>query len=139
MKSGFLVITVLAAACLASCSKQSTQVQTHHGRFAGVGIYSPGELWSKMAGAANLLGEPATAKITDDEHVIVVVDSDTGEIRQCGDLSGYCVGVNPWTKSLLKSQALPVNLTAHAAETRAAAGSLQASRGQGAAGGSHEP
>ncbi len=56
---------------------------------AGRGLAAD-QLWiralPKVAGKAGL---------ADDEQVIVVVDSDTGEIRQCGALSGYCVGLRP--------------------------------------------
>ncbi len=48
------------------------------------------------------------AGLADDEQVIVVVDSDTGEIRQCGALSGYCVGMRPWDHGV--SQTLPASL-----------------------------
>ena len=109
--SRWLWLVSLAALGLAACRERPVESQLRHGRFTGVGIYSPGELWSKMVGG-DAGGEPSAARTADDEHVIVVVNSDTGEIRQCGDLSGYCVAMNPWTKSLLKSQDLPVRLTA---------------------------
>jgi hypothetical protein len=46
----------------------------------------------------------------DDQAIIVVVDSATGEIRSCGDLSGYCIGQNPWKKPLASGQGAPVAL-----------------------------
>ena len=100
------------------------------GRYVGVGIYDPGSLWTKMVGAmpappsaapsATATPNTAAANVDDDDKIILVIDSHTGEIRQCGNLSGYCVGMNPWTKALLASQQGPVNLTQHAADIRAA-------------------
>ena len=86
-----------------------------HGRYVGIGIYSTGPLWARMAGAAKPK-DAAAATIEDDEKIIVLVDSRTGEIRQCGNLTGYCIGMNPWTKALLASRSTPVGLTRHAAE-----------------------
>ena len=98
-----------------------------HGRYAGIGVFEPGNLWSRMAlpktGAA-----PQAATIADDEHIIVVVDTDTGEVRQCGDHSGYCTAMNPWTQAIAAQQKAPVTLTAHAADLEAEAGNMATSR-----------
>ena len=59
--------------------------------------------------------DPALATIQDDEHVVVVLDSHTGEVRQCGDHSGYCISVNPWPGDRSRSL-LPVKLGKHAAD-----------------------
>jgi hypothetical protein len=83
---------------------------SHGGRYLGIGVFSVGELWSKMAGG-RAAPDAASATIEDDEHVIVVVDSKTGEIRECGDLSGRCISMNPWTSA---SGEAPVRLTKHA-------------------------
>ena len=48
--------------------------------------------------------------------MIVTVDSDTGEIRECGNYSGLCVSMNPWTKAVAPQQHTPVTVGAHAAE-----------------------
>jgi hypothetical protein len=40
--------------------------------------------------------DAALATVQDDDQVIVVIDSATGELRQCGDLSGFCIALNPW-------------------------------------------
>jgi hypothetical protein len=61
----------------------------------------------------------ARANVDDDDKIIVVIDSHTGEIRQCGNLSGFCIGMNPWTQALSASQQGPVNLTQHASDLRA--------------------
>ena len=87
----------------------------HQGRFLGIGVYSAGQLWSRMA-AASQPRDAAAANLGDDDHVIVVVDSRTGEIRQCGNYSGHCIGMNPWAGPLGQGQAAPVPLTKHAAD-----------------------
>ena len=57
--------------------------------------------------------DPRAAKTIDDQAVFVVVDSATGEIRACGDLTGYCIGMNPWKKPLTAAQQVPILLTEH--------------------------
>jgi hypothetical protein len=71
----------------------------------------PGQPWTKLVAAQATNG--AAARTADDQAIIVVTDSDTGEVRACGDLSGYCVGMNPWKSALPASQLAPVNLTEH--------------------------
>jgi hypothetical protein len=127
-------VRIIAAACLAvlglaGCGKsapQSPPTPPAHGRYAGVGIYSPGEAWSKLA-AEQESATPAAAHTRDDEAVIVVVDGQTGEIRECGDLSGYCVGMNPWKTALSGAQAAPVPLHAHDAESESGSASAASS------------
>lgn len=58
----------------------------------------------------------ASATTADDEHVIVVVDSQSGEVRECGDYSGVCASFNPWTRAIAGQQITPVQLTKHAAD-----------------------
>ena len=102
-------LSILAAALtLAGCKPQAGLVQARHGRYVGIGIYSAGSAWQRITDAA-LPKVSGKAGLADDEHVIVVVDSDTGEIRECGALSGYCVGMKPWDHGV--SQALPISLT----------------------------
>jgi hypothetical protein len=84
----------------------------HHGRYVGIGIYSPGTPWTKVVAAQQAKQTAASAAI-DDQAIIVVTDSNTGEIRACGDLTGYCVGMNPWNKALVSTQMAPINLTEH--------------------------
>lgn len=62
--------------------------------------------------------DAAAAKLEDDKHIIVVVDSHTGEVRQCGDFSGVCVAMNPWAREGSRS-ATPVKLKKHAADLAA--------------------
>jgi hypothetical protein len=87
------------------------------GRYAGIGTYDTGRLWGELAGA-NASSDPAAAKVRDDEHVIVVIDSHTGEVRQCGDYSGFCVTMNPWSGDGPETGA-PVKLAKHAADLAA--------------------
>ena len=117
-----------AAAC------NSTEATEHHGgRYLGIGVYQAGILWSHLVAASRPPNTPA-ATIADDEQVIVVVDSNTGEIRQCGNFSGHCIGMNPWANALGQGQAAPVDLNAHAADLdRAAAENGRRSRGLNAA------
>lgn len=108
MKPDPMLLILAGALALAGCKPQtSASGQTHHGRYVGIGLYFPGEGWKRIVDAAQskLAGKAGPA---DDEQVIVVVDSDTGEIRQCGALSGYCVGMKPWDHGV--SQSLPVSL-----------------------------
>src|SRR4051812_20789475 len=86
-----------------------------HGRYAGIGVFNAGDLWSRMA-VPKQKGSPRAATIADDEHVIVIVDTDTGEVRECGDYSGYCTAMNPWTRAIASEQEAPVSLTAHATD-----------------------
>jgi hypothetical protein len=57
-------------------------------------------------------GRP-TARQIDDQAIIVVEDSRTGEVRACGDLTGYCVGMNPWTLPLSAARHAPVAMSEH--------------------------
>ena len=94
---------------LSGCNAPSSRGGIH-GRYVGIGVYSAGALWSKMAISAPPKAASA-ATTADDEHVIVVVDSQTGEVRECGDYTGICVSLNPWTKAILSEQNTPVVLT----------------------------
>jgi hypothetical protein len=108
---------LLLAACLGGCGgmPESNYAQRHGGRYAGIGTYYPGNMWQRMV-APRRSEDAAAATLRDDEQVIVVVDSQTGEVRQCGNLSGHCIRMNPWSGQ----QAAPVRVTEHAAEIDAA-------------------
>jgi hypothetical protein len=111
----YLVIAVGVAACLGGCVRKAEDAASEasaHGRYSGVGTYVAGRLWRKMV-VADQAKEPSAAKLLDDDQIIVVLDSHTGEVRQCGNLTGYCITTNPWTKSPSASQAAPVKLTVH--------------------------
>lgn len=110
MRRAFALASV---ALLASCGERAEVGPSDaHGRYLELGTFAAGQLWSQMKVAAPTAPDAAT--VADDEHVIVVVDSRTGEVRQCGDLSGFCVRSNPWTKSDVPQA--PVALAKHAAD-----------------------
>jgi hypothetical protein len=56
------------------------------GRYAGIGIYDAQPMWKHMAGVAQPGGSDKAA-IADDEHIIVVTDMMTGEVRQCATIA----------------------------------------------------
>jgi hypothetical protein len=87
------------------------------GRYAGIGTFDAGRLWQQIKGST-VSQDKSAAGLGDDEHVIVALDTHTGEIRQCGDHSGFCVSMNPWT-SAAKTTVTPVSL-AHNANDLAA-------------------
>jgi hypothetical protein len=113
---GLILGAATAMPFLAGCSAPADGPAAdlaRHGRYVGVGIYPAGQMWSQVV-VANAPKDAAASRSSDDEQVIVVVDSATGELRQCGNLSGYCVGMNPWRGKLAPSQIAPVPLTRHA-------------------------
>lgn len=110
---GFALTAALGVgACQKAAAPADTTLAAHHGRYVGIGIYTPGTPWTKLVAAGTPPDTPA-ARAIDDQAIIVVTDSDTGEIRACGDLTGYCVGMNPWNKALVPAQTAPINLTEH--------------------------
>jgi hypothetical protein len=116
-------LTILTMGCLLSgCDRQgavSGPGPKSQGRYAGLGTYDAGSLWGQMAGI-EAPSDAAAAKLEDDEHIIVVIDSHTGEVRLCGDYSGICVAMNPWTGQGSRN-ATPVKLKKHAADLGAEA------------------
>ena len=121
--SGVLVLTLGLCGCGQVAVGGGGGAATH-GRYSGVGLYSPGRQWTKMMAAQQAADSPS-ARPADDQVIIVVQDSATGDIRACGDLTGYCIGMNPWKTALVSGQMAPVRLTEHvpppepAAQTRA--------------------
>ena len=104
------LLPVLALALLAGCNaKEEPTNTTTEGRYQGIGVYTAGNGWARIAVPPPGEGSRA-ATLADDDHVIVVSDSQTGEVRQCGDLSGYCITLNPWTQPLDATRATPVTL-----------------------------
>lgn len=117
MKS-LILIGLAAALALGGCQKavDSPAVGaafSPRGRFVGVGIYTPGQMWTQLV-RADAPAHPAAATLNDDEQVIVVLDSKTGEVRQCGSLSGHCLAMNPWAIKLAVAQQTPVTVLKHA-------------------------
>ena len=95
------------------------------GRYVAVGLYTPGDLWEQLRPAVSAQSvqpavvDPQAASLNDDEQVVVVMDSKTGELRQCGNLSGHCIGFNPWAKPLGVEQKAPVKLVKTAQQLKA--------------------
>jgi hypothetical protein len=110
---------ILVGLAVAGCGARTPSTAfAGHGRYIGIGVYEAGQLWGKMA----LSGPPkdaTRATTADDEHIIVVVDSQTGEVRECGDYSGLCASLNPWTQVVAAPQKAPVILTKHLADLAA--------------------
>ena len=117
MRKLFIGLLVVGAT-LGGCKREATiddgmdtDSPVHHGRFAGVGLYGTDHSWAHLAGAPKP-ADKAVATTADDTMVIVTVDGATGEIRQCGNLSGHCIAMNPWRGKLAPQQAEPVSVTA---------------------------
>jgi hypothetical protein len=111
---------LIFAACLSGCGQQpaynTSEATAHHGgRYLGIGLYPVSDLWHHVA-APHRGADPHAATLEDDTQVIVIVDSNSGEIRQCGNLSGHCIGMNPWAAALGQGQAAPVALDTHQAD-----------------------
>lgn len=108
---------LLFSACfLGGCGNQNAASTGPRspGRYAGIGTFEAGRLWQEAKdGPASK--DSSAARLADDEHVIVVLDSHTGEVRQCGDHSGFCVAMNPWQASAVTT-VTPVKLSKHAAD-----------------------
>lgn len=104
-----------AALALSGCGKRAIDPPggPPHGRYVGVGHFSPGPVWAEIAHATQPKDD-AAARLKDDEQIIVVMDSETGEVRQCGNLSGVCVAMNPWSKPVAPSETAPVLVAKHA-------------------------
>jgi hypothetical protein len=112
-----LSVLSLVGAALCGCNRAPTAspfTAGGRGPYASVGIYSPGRQWTRLI-ANQQAKDPDVARPVDDQVVIVVQNSATGEVRACGDLTGYCIGMNPWKATLLSAQISPVKLTRHQA------------------------
>ena len=109
-----IIVVAAASVALAGCDR--THDRAPHGpgqgRYLGVGIYDAGPMWQELS-AVEPAKDAKAATLADDSEIIVVVDSVTGEVRQCGNLSARCIGMNPWRGS---AGAMPAPLARHAAE-----------------------
>ena len=117
---GSTLFLLIGVSALAGCDQSpalSAPGPKSPGRFAGIGVFEAGRLWQQIAGAPSS-SDPAAARLEDDEHIIVVIDSHTGEVRQCGNQSGFCVAMNPWTGDGPRAM-LPAKLTKHASDLAA--------------------
>jgi hypothetical protein len=119
MRKAWLGVAITGC-LLAGCDKANDTFGPNtrsQGRYAGIGTFEAGRMWSQTAGVMEPQ-DAAAARLADDEHVIVVIDTHTGEVRQCGDHSGVCVAMNPWYAKGA-GLAAPVLLKKHAAELAA--------------------
>ena len=112
-----LIFTVVACLALGGCERADQtsadgRQSVTKGRYSGVGVFDAGRLWGKMIVTQDKKDE-AAARLMDDEHIIVVVDSQTGEVRQCGDHTGYCVSISPWNAANASAPVLPAKLSEH--------------------------
>jgi hypothetical protein len=111
-----IAVAAMVGLGLLGCQKGPDDIQggvAHRGRYNGIGIYEPGQMWTQLVVKSS--SKDATAPhLSDDDHIIVVVDSSTGEVRQCGNMSGYCIGMSPWATPLTRSQIAPVPVAKHA-------------------------
>lgn len=116
-------LVLAAALALIACDKQAPVEDNASdggaapaGRYIGIGIYAIDELWKHLVQKEAPKGappNPQAALLADDTEVIVSVDSKTGEVRQCGNYSGYCVSSNPWKG---EAAGAPAALAKHAAD-----------------------
>lgn len=113
MKTG-MILLMLAAVGLTGCQKEQfiDASSRPDGRYLGVGTYPVGQLWGHMV-RKDAAKDLQAATLADDEQIIVTVDSHTGEVRQCGNLSGYCITSNAWTG---RAAPAPAVLSKHAAD-----------------------
>ena len=119
MRKRLWITGLIALAGLGACKKPAevagrSGTQDSHGRYEGLGLYSPSQQWTRIVASQQAKDTPA-AKPIDDQVLIVVEDSVTGEVRACGDLTGFCIGMNPWKTALTAGQIAPINLTQHVA------------------------
>lgn len=111
------LIPVIPALWGCGSAVEQSSASNPRGRYLGVGTYPAGRMWQRMV-TTGRPNDTTAAQLGDDEQIIVVVDSNTGEIRQCGNLTGHCIRMNPWGSG----QPMPVNLSEHAADLDRAAG-----------------
>lgn len=118
-----MTAALAATLALAGCQKADEGARASmtggKGRYVGVGMYPATSLWAQLVAPPPTAAGAAT--LDDDEQVIVVMDSATGEMRQCGNLSGHCIGFNPWVAPLPAGQGVPAALQKHASELAAEA------------------
>jgi hypothetical protein len=112
-----LIVGLAALPLLTGCGKKADNLfggdnRIGQGRYQGVGHFPASRLWREVV-RPSATNDPARALPKDDDEVIVVLDSTTGEVRQCGNFSGRCIGMNPWTAPLAETEKAPASLTKH--------------------------
>lgn len=136
MRAALLIVAALA---LSGCQKKEEPPAAglddvgwfgghiRPGRFISVGLRQPGRMWAQVAPAQPKPAtdqterppppvDPAAATPEDDDWIIVVMDTVSGEVRQCGDLSGRCISFNPWASMPAAGRDGPIRLEKHAAQ-----------------------
>lgn len=115
-----IVAGVVAVFLLAGCDRQGEEAfgSASRGRYVGIGHFAPGQMWTQIVRAAQP-AQDGRARPADDEQLIVVMDSQTGEVRQCGNLTGFCTGLNPWAKAPAAGAVAPVAVSKHADQIEA--------------------
>jgi hypothetical protein len=114
-------LSVLILLTLSGCNKSlavDADGTASRGRYSGIGTYPADRLWAQRK-TGNATSEGDRAALADDGQIIVVVDTQSGEVRQCGNNSGQCVRMSPWSQQATPS--LPATLTKHAADLDAEA------------------
>lgn len=107
---GRLAFGIALLLSLGGCDREGSYQPEDGGRYRGIGIASPGKQWTKLADAPKP-GDAKTATLADDDYVVFVTDSQTGEVRECGNRSGFCIRFQPWQRP---APLAPLALTNHA-------------------------
>jgi hypothetical protein len=126
MDTRALFLTPLAL--LAGCGPYQGQSPHGHGRYEGIGIGPAGDAWRKLADAPKST-DAKQANLGDDDYLIVVTDSQTGEVRECGDRSGFCIRLDPWRGT---APTVPLAVTEHTQHKSDDAGLVKADESTGA-------
>lgn len=87
----------------------SMSSRSKNGRYQGIGVATPGAGWTTAADAPKP-GKSDAATLSDDDYVVFITDTQTGEVRECGDRSGFCIKLQPWAKPTPQA---PISLTEH--------------------------
>ena len=116
MNSG-AIIGLVSCGLICGCDSQPAMTgpaAKSQERYTGIGIYNTDRLWPEIVGSS-AKADAAIAKLSDDSQIIVVVDGRTGEVRQCGNYSGFCVTMSPWSNDRVLVTA-PTKLKRHATD-----------------------
>ena len=111
------MLVFVLAVLLAGCGPHLANAPHRgEGRFQGIGIGPAGDAWRKLADAPKPVSAK-TANLADDDYLIVVTDTVTGEVRECGDRSGFCIQLRPWDKPAPSTPLLVTEHTKHKSDS----------------------